>query len=160
MNDDWLDELRQLRAEDEAVRQAQIEQLDLTLLNRHERAVNLLRQCEAHNLLRQVNNALLNGKGLIELFSQTNGYEQAVVLMWQGPISRARWPQPKDPEDYFYIMVGAKKRLYVNGKQLEHPTPEALKKALVEASKKPGLWTKKNAPALKLLVNSGTAARG
>jgi hypothetical protein len=58
--------------------------------------------------------------------------------VWQGPVSNARTPDPDDPEDYKYIMVGAcGKTLYVNGKKLKSITPEALQKALVVAAKDP-----------------------
>ena len=46
---------------------------------------------------------------------------------------------PADPDDYYYILVGAKEdKLYVNGKRLKSATPETLKSALVWAGKNPG----------------------
>ena len=90
-----------------------------------------LRQCDAHNLLRKVQKVLLGGKGVIDIFDTTQQYDRAIALIWQGPISNARLPRPEDPEDYLYILVGAKgDQVYVNHRRLKNVTPEALKAAL------------------------------
>ena len=140
--DDWLDELHQLREQDRVSRQAAQEQLDLSVLSSEgddKQAVDLLRQADAHNLLRRVQKALLGGKGVIDFLDQKSHYDRVMTLMWQGPISAARNPDPEDPEAYQYILVGVRQgKLYVNGKEVSPVVPEALKAALVKAAKKPG----------------------
>jgi hypothetical protein len=140
MSDDWLEELHQLREQDKASRQAE-EQLDLSVLpaQQERQAADLLRQADAHNLLRRVQKALLGGKGVIDFLDQKSHYDRVMTLMWQGPISAARNPDPEDPEAYQYILIGVRQsKLYVNGKEVTPVTPEALKVALVNAAKKPG----------------------
>jgi hypothetical protein len=138
MSDDWLEELQKLRAEDEARQQALEEPADMSVINSQIQAGQALRQCDAHNLLRKVQKALLGGKGIIDIFDTTQQYDRAIALIWQGPISNARLPRPEDPDDYLYILVGAKgDQVYVNHRRLKNVTPEALKAALLWASKKP-----------------------
>lgn len=145
MPDNWLDELQQIRDED-AVQQKQAEKLptpkiDLSVLSSHrdKSAADLLKHCNAHNLLRRVQHALLAGKGVIDLVDQSGQYDRAMTLMWQGPVSAARRPDPEDPEEYHYIVVGVRAgKLYVNSHEVTPMTPEALKTALVKAAKKPG----------------------
>lgn len=137
---DWLDELYQLREADKQNQTAPESQteLDLSLLQRPKEAADLLRQCDAHKLLRRVQRALLDGKGIIDFFEQAGTYDRIISLIWQGPISNARTPNPEDPEPYQYIFVGVRNgKVYVNGKPLPTAIPEALKEALVEASKNP-----------------------
>ena len=145
--DDWLDELHQLREQDRVSRQAAQEQLDLSVLSSErddKQAADLLRQADAHNLLRRVQKALLGGKGVIDFLAQKSHYDRVMTIMWQGPISAARNPDPEDPEAYQYILVGVRQgKLYVNGKEVSPVTPEALKLALVKAAKKPG-YTQRN----------------
>jgi hypothetical protein len=138
MSDDWLTELQKLREEDEAKRQAELDELDLSVISRQNQAAQILRDSDAHNLLRKVQKVLLNGKGIIDIFDRTKQYDRAIALIWQGPISDARIPKPDDPDEYHYILVGAKgDNLYVNGRRLKDTTPETLKPALVWASKNP-----------------------
>jgi hypothetical protein len=135
---DWLDELDQIRREDEARQKEKRLDIDTSVLGSQEKAVSALRVSEAHKLLRRVQSVLLSGKGTIDIFDSPKQYDRAIALVWQGPVSDARTPNPDDPEDYRYIMVGAcGKTLYVNGKKLNSITPEALQQALVEAAKKP-----------------------
>ncbi len=141
MGDDWLNELRQLHEADKARQQAVVEPLDLSLLTaqRNQQAADLLRQVDAHNLLRQVQKALLGGKGTIEIFKQTKSYEGAISLIWQGSLSTARKPNRKEAEAYDYILIGARQdQLYVNGQEVEPATSAALKIALLKAAKNPG----------------------
>ena len=91
------------------------------------------------SLARRLQSALLGGKGIIDIFDSQDDYDRIITLVWQGPISNARKPNPEDPAEYQYISVGARgKRLFVNDKEVTSLTPEALKIALVEAAKKPG----------------------
>ncbi len=138
MSDDWLDELRKIRDEDQARVQAQTDKLDLSVLKRKNQAIDVLRQSDAHYLLRQVQKVLLDGNGVIDIIDATQQYDRAIVLKWQGPIALARQPQSKDPEEYHYILIGAKgDQLFVNDRLLKNATPEMLKSALVWASKNP-----------------------
>ena len=60
------------------------------------------------------------------------------MLAWQGPISDARRPLPKNEVPVNYILVGAKSgKLWVNERSLPAPTPTVLKAALLEAAKNP-----------------------
>jgi len=118
-----------------------VEQLDLNVLpsQREKQAADLIRQADVHNLLRQVQKALLGGKGIIDFIEHESDYERVITLVWQGPISAAHNPDPEDPEAYQYILVGVRQgKLYVNGKEVSPVVPEALKVALVKAAKKPG----------------------
>jgi hypothetical protein len=135
---DWLDQLYQLRKVDAAKQEEGSSKPAQQPAPRQYRASDILRRCEAHKLLRRVQEALLEGGGTLDVFERAGSYERAIALVWQGPISAARRPNPEDPEDYQYIVVGAQKgKLYVNGKRVSSITPEALKTALLEASKKP-----------------------
>ncbi|NJN96978.1 MAG: hypothetical protein HC875_24220 [Anaerolineales bacterium] len=141
MSDDWLNQLRQLRERDKASRQPVEEVVDLSVLQaqRVQQAADLLRQADALNLLRQVQKALLDGKGILDVFEQTQRYDRAISLAWQGSISEARKPDPKSAEAYQYILIGVREgKLYVNDKEVVPASPEILKKALVEAARKPG----------------------
>lgn len=141
MSDDWLTQLRQLRERDKTSRQPVEEVVDLSVLQaqRVQQAADLLRQADALNLLRQVQKALLDGKGVLDVFEQTQRYDRAISLAWQGSISEARKPDPKSTEAYQYILIGVREgKLYVNDKEVVPASPEVLKEALLEAAKKPG----------------------
>lgn len=136
--EDWLGELDNIRKEDEQ-RQESV-QLDLSVLGNQSDATKLLKQVDAHNVLRRANAVLLKNKGRIDFFDQAKQYDHCVGLVWQGPVSKARPPSPDDPTPFYYILVGVKRKtVYVNGKALQINTPEALKAALVGAAKKPGM---------------------
>ncbi len=134
----WLDQLKALRDESEAAEKTAEQTPGPTVLSEQEKATLALKDSQAHKLLRRVQSVLLGGKGLIDIFDRTNEFDQAIALVWQGPIAKARVPRPDDPAKQQYIIVGAKgENLYVNGKRLKLNTPEALKPALVTAAKKP-----------------------
>ena len=137
MSDPWLDQLRQLHDADKA--QHEIKEAKEPEKPPPNRAGELLRQCEAHKLLRQVQKTLLNGGGTLDVFDRAKDYDRVITLAWQGPISKARKLDPDDAEPYAYIMVGVRDdKLWVNDKRLPEITPQALKTALLEAGKKPG----------------------
>ncbi len=137
MSDEWLEQLHQLHEADKAKRQTEIEQKQPEV--EPDEASNLLRESKAHELLRQVQKVLLGGEGVLDIFDRAGDYDRVISLVWQGPISEARKPDPDDPEAYSYILVGVRQgKLWVNGKRLFSTTPEALKTALLRASKKPG----------------------
>ena len=140
MNDDWLDQLKQLHNADKAKRQVQQpDQAENLVQKKREAAIKLLRQSRAHDLLRQVQKTLLNGGGTLEVRDQTSNYERVITLAWQGPISAARRPDENDPEPYSFILVGVRQgKLWVNGKPMSDTSSETLKMALLQACKKPG----------------------
>ncbi len=145
----WLDALIEIRQDDKAQHEAEAKEetseLDLSVIGKQNQATRLLSMCDAHKLLRRVQSLLLDGKGMIDVFDRTNDYERAIALVWQGPVSQARIPNPQDPEPYQYILVGATSRkVYVNKRELEFSTPEALKEALVWAARNPLRWVRKS----------------
>lgn len=136
MNDDWLEQIRQLHEADKAKRSQPKKEQQIT---EQDQAANLLTQSRAHDLLRQVQKTLLDGQGLLEISDRAGQYERMISLAWQGPISDARKPNPDDSEDYWYILVGVRDgKLWVNGKPVPAATPDALKTALLRACKNPG----------------------
>lgn len=139
MGEDWLTELQRLRDEDKSRVQTSQENREPDAPGWANWAGELLKQCDAHNLLRQVQKMLLGGKGMIDIFDHTRQYDRVMALVWQGPISQARLPRVDDPEAYHYILVGVKgQKVYVNGRLLKEPSPENLKTALIWAAKNPG----------------------
>ena len=133
----WLDELSQIREEDERQQTKNIEKLDLSVLDRREQARTVLKVAQAHTLLRRVNSTLLKGKGIIDIFDSVESYDEAITLVWQGAISKARRPDPDDPAPTYYIMISAKGQdVYINHRKCAM-TPEVMKAALVKAAKKP-----------------------
>ncbi len=141
MSDDWLAQLSQLHEDDKTKYQAEA-QAEAKKKRQEEARKNqvsqLLRQSKAYEILRQVQKALLAGKGVLDVFEASDDYDRTITLAWQGPISNARKPDPEDPEDCHYILIGVRAgKLWVNGKQLPSATPDALKAALVQASKNP-----------------------
>jgi hypothetical protein len=151
LTDPWLDQLRQLHDADKAERQSKTEvqeQAEQQEKERQDLALALLQTSRAHELLRRLQKALLDGQGTLDVYEKSDNYDRAIVLAWQGPISAARRPTPKDSEDYRYILVGAREgRLLVNGDEVSPPTPNALKAALLAASKNPA--TQKHTPEKK-----------
>jgi hypothetical protein len=144
MNNDWLDELNEIREADKAKQAAQAKTgpVDAGVLGRREQASLTLRKCEAHKLLRRVRSVLLADRGLVDVFDRVKDYDQAIALLWQGPVSNARTPKPDDPEACYCILVGAKgDKLFVNNQPVRPATPDALKPALVRAAKNPLRWS-------------------
>ncbi|HEX9925008.1 MAG TPA: hypothetical protein VGD99_20300 [Anaerolineae bacterium] len=144
MSDEWLDELKELHDKDKAEQQPKRQNLKQP--DKLQQAEAIMRQSMAHQLLRQVQKALLSGKGVVEIYDGASQYDRAIALIWQGPISAARKPNPNDSKDYRYILVGVRDgKMWVNGKSLPAATPDALKAALLEASKDPsrGKWVNK-----------------
>ncbi|GAB4461398.1 MAG: hypothetical protein Kow0031_40530 [Anaerolineae bacterium] len=136
----WLAQLRQLhddraRREAEAAQQQQQAQRELA---QQDAITVLLRESRAHELLRQVQKALLDGGGTLTLYDKARTFDKAIVLAWQGPISDARRPAPNSAEPVYYILVGVRQgQLWVNRQPVKTPTPAALKAALLEAAKNP-----------------------
>ncbi|MDX1522033.1 MAG: hypothetical protein R3264_10430 [Anaerolineae bacterium] len=138
MSLDWLDELNQIREDAVAKEEEETKQLDVSNLKREAKSKNVLVIVDAHTALRRMNQVLLGGKGVVDLFDSSRDYDRAIGLVWQGSIAKPRRPSPEDDSPTFYILVGAKdERVFVNGKRLRYTTPESLKEALVKAAKNP-----------------------
>lgn len=121
---DWLDELDNLYEQDKQSQQQVVEELDLTILNRPS-AADILRNIEAMKLLHRVQSLLLRGGGTLDVYERSGPYDRAVTLVWQGPISNARRPDPEDNSDYQFIAVGVRgSDVYVNDALLNLPTPK------------------------------------
>jgi hypothetical protein len=135
-DDSWLAQLKQLRQADEARQRVQ-ELQRKRLQDQTGPTADLMSQSRAHALLRQVQKVLLGGEGIINVYEDVEGYDQALVLMWQGAVSKARKPDWVE-EPYSYILVGVKEgQVWVNGQALSEASPEAMKTALLAASKEP-----------------------
>lgn len=129
--DAWLAELERLRAEDKAVQDAAAAQARL-VEQQQQKAAQLMQDSHAHELLRQVQKALLAGKGVLRFYTHSGGYDQAVALLWQGPISQAEKPV-KDDKAEGLILVGTREgQLWVNEVKVPEPTAQALKQALLQ----------------------------
>jgi hypothetical protein len=103
------------------------------------RVDDLLKNVEAHQLLRDLKRFLLGGVGKIELFEDASGYDLVLALMWDGPISQAALPKTNS-KTRRHIFIGVRDGgLYVNGKTVPSNTKKALQEALIEAAKNPGL---------------------
>jgi hypothetical protein len=140
MSDEWLDQLRQLHEADRAKRQTKAIATDKQKeLAKRNQAASLLRRSQAHELMRQVQKLLLDGQGTLDILDETSHYERVITLVWQGPISAARRPNPDDPEEINYILVGVRQgKLWVNGREVSPGTPETLRTALLKACQNPG----------------------
>ncbi len=133
-DNDWLAQIRRLHDDDKLRVQREEAQ---SQMQARQAVDELLSRSKAHELMRQVQKALLNGAGVLRVLNKTEDYDRAIVLMWHGPISAARRPDIAG-EDYSYILVAVKHgKLWVNGKPISDPTPEALKVGLLEACKRP-----------------------
>ncbi|MCA9929754.1 MAG: hypothetical protein KC419_14810 [Anaerolineales bacterium] len=139
-DDQWLSTLQNLHDQDKASREVSdaVEKAP----NPADHAALLLRQCRTHELLRQVQKIMLNGGGVLKIYDKTNEYDEAIVLMWKGPISAAQKPKSLKDVEHF-ISVGANgKGVWVNDALLSEPTAEALKTAILTVCKQ--LPTKAN----------------
>jgi hypothetical protein len=149
VSDDWLNQLRQLHDADKARLEAEAHKTEASqqqALARLDEAVTLLRHVKAHELLRQVQKALLDGKGTLGLHQNPKDYDRAIVLAWTGSIGDAKRPNLKSSEPYHYIMVAARDgKLWINDMALSVPTSAAMKKALLEAAKNPATQHKQKA---------------
>jgi hypothetical protein len=129
-NDNWLAELQQLHQDDKAVQDAAAAQAQLAE-QRQQQAAHLMQESRAHELLRQVQKAMLAGQGVLRFYTNSGGYDRAVALIWQGPISQAQTPV-KDEKADGVILVGTREgQLWVNEEPVPEPTVDALKHALL-----------------------------
>ena len=141
MSDDWLRQLRQLHEADKARIEAEAHKIEASQQQeqaRLDKAVALLRGARAHELLRQVQKALLDGQGTLGLHENPKDYDRAIVLAWTGSIGNAKRPDFKSAEPYYYIMVAVRDdQLWINDQVLPVSNSEAMKRALLEAARNP-----------------------
>jgi hypothetical protein len=146
LSDDWLRQLRQLHEADKARIEAEAHKIEASQQQeqaRLEKAVVLLRSVRAHELLRQVQKALLDGKGTLGLHEHPRDYDRAIVLAWTGSVGNAKRPDFKSAEPYYYIMVAVRdEKLWINDQVLPVPNAEAMRRALLEAARNPAIQRK------------------
>lgn len=136
MNDssdaDWLAQLQQLHNTDKAQREA--EEQERQRKRQREQAAELMRQCRVHDLLRQMQKALLNGQGAIHIYEKPKEYDLAMALVWNGPISDARTPAKLERAKNNLTVAAKSDSLWVNNQPVSPATAESLKKALLQAA--------------------------
>ena len=145
MNDkEWLHELEGLRKQDEARRQAEAAQEAAeaaSLETKRQAGLLILDKIHAHELLRQVQRAFLNGGGEIRFFREADAYDHAIVLSWAGPISEA--VKPASPtEATGNLVIGIRSGVIeVNGVPVAENTTEAVRTLLLAACRE---WMARN----------------
>lgn len=132
-DDEWQDQLRRIHDSDKARRQA--EETSQAATEPVITVELLLRQCRAHELLRQVQNMLLNGGGRLQFYENVGGYEQAVVLMWNGSISNATKPPSIEDVDAAIIVGANAEGVFLNDAALPEASPDVLKEALLDLAR-------------------------
>jgi hypothetical protein len=132
--DEWLAQLRQVYEADRARQQAEREReaYDEAQVT----AEQLLQQCKAHGLVRQVQKTLLDGGGQLHFYQDVGGYEQAIVLMWAGPISDARKPAKIADVDASIIVGANDGGVFVNDEKLADVSPDGLRRRLLEVAQR------------------------
>lgn len=132
-HDDWTSQLRQIYEVDKARREAQ--QRREAAPDPKAIAAQLLQECRAHELMRQLQKSLLDGRGKLQFYEKVGGYEQAVVLLWSGPISDASEPAHIQDVDTAIIVGANSGGLFVNDNRLTEHSPDALKQRLLELAR-------------------------
>ena len=132
-HDDWTSQLRQIYEVDKEQREAQ--QSREVAPDPKTIAAQLLQECRAHELMRQLQKSLLDGRGKLQFYEKVGGYEQAVVLMWSGPVSDASEPVQIQDVDTAIIVGANSDGLFVNDSRLPEHSPEALKQRLLEVAR-------------------------
>jgi hypothetical protein len=133
VKDDWDSQLRQIYEVDKAHQQVHEKREEAP--EPKTIAEQLLRRCRAHELMRQVQKTLLDGGGKLQFYEEVGGYDQAVVLMWSGPISAATKPASIADVDAAIIVGANDGGVFVNDSQLAEASPEALKQVLLELAR-------------------------
>ena len=131
--ENWLAQLRQIHETDKAQRQAP--EHDATD-EAQPTAEQYLRQCRAHELLRQVQKTLLDGGGSLQIYQDVGGYEQVIILMWEGPISAAAKPARIDEVEASIIVGANAQGIFVNDEPLSDISPEGLRERLLNTARK------------------------
>ena len=131
--DDWLEQLRQIRAGYRRVAQESV--VPETASQAHDQ---LLKEARAFEFLRDIRRELLGGAGRIESFDNSGGYDLVLALMWDGPISQPRKPSAGSSDGYHIFVAVRDRQLWVNGRPIAANTAEALQMALLEAARSPG----------------------
>lgn len=132
-DEEWLAQLRAIYEADRVKRESLAAQAVEPAAELS--AADLLQQCNAHGLVRQVQRALLNGGGKIQFYEDVGGYEQAIVLIWSGPISDAAAPAEIKDVDASLIVGANDDGVFVNDRKLSNPSPQALQTALLEMAR-------------------------
>jgi hypothetical protein len=127
--DTWLAELREIYEEDKVRREA--EEARAAAPAPADAADALLQRCRAHELMRQVQKTLLNGGGSLHFYKNVGGYEQAIVLMWKGPLSAAQKPATIAEVDASLIVGATATVVFVNDEPLVEISADALRAALL-----------------------------
>ena len=130
--DDWLEQLRQIRAEQRQVAEPPVGS------NASSRGPDrLLKESRAFEFLRDMRRELLGGSGRIESFDNAGGYDVVLVLMWDGSIAQPKSPRAGSAEGYQIFVAVRDQRLWVNGQPVVANSAEALQRALLEAARNP-----------------------
>jgi hypothetical protein len=132
VTDPWLDQLAQLREEDAAKQRA-----NPASASAASPAPDLIMKLGVVSLLSQINQILLKGVGSLVEVAETDDYDRAAILAWQGTISAAiKLEDFNGP--YRYIIVGLKDgQLWINGTSLVEPAIPDLKVLLLAACRDP-----------------------
>lgn len=130
-NDDWLKELQLIREEakaeqreKQAEREAKAAQLKST--------VDLLKQVNGLEFLRDIQKNVLNGQGLLEQLDDTGKYERALALRWDGPMAAPTRPKDEGQAQHGILIGVAKNQLFVNENLVSPATSQALQKSLLQ----------------------------
>ncbi|MCL4868567.1 MAG: hypothetical protein KJ063_06355 [Anaerolineae bacterium] len=130
INDEWLAELEQLHQTDKKIQEAAAAQAQSAEL-RQQQATQLMQDTRAHELLRQVQKTLLASQGVLRFYTNAGGYDQAVALLWQGPVSQAQKPVKDELADGVILIGTREGQMWVNEEPLPEPTPQSLKQVLL-----------------------------
>lgn len=137
--DEWVAQLREVYETDKARQQAkETSSADSEPVLTSEL---LLQQCKAHELMRQVQKTLLDGRGKLQFYEDVGGYDRAIVLMWVGTISDASEPASIEEVDASIIVGANGEGIFVNDTRLSEATPGALRQALLDVAQ--GFLTEK-----------------
>ena len=130
-NDDWLTELQLIREEakaeqreKQAAREAQAAQLKST--------VDLLKQVNGLEFLRDIQKNVLNGQGLLEQLDDTGKYERALALRWDGSIAAPTRPKEGEQAQHGILIGVTKDQLFVNENRVSPATAQTLQKSLLQ----------------------------
>lgn len=128
-DDDWIAQLQQVYETDKARQQAK--EQDQAAQKKKNLADAFMQQSRAHDLMRQIQKVLLKGEGFLRFYEDVGDYHRAIALMWKGPISAASKPANLKDVDVSIIVGANDEGIFVNDQKLAEPTPETLKKVLL-----------------------------
>ncbi|MCB9098237.1 MAG: hypothetical protein H6632_01765 [Anaerolineales bacterium] len=130
-NDDWLTELQLIREEakaeqreKQAAHEAKVAQLKST--------VDLLKQVNGLEFLRDIQKNVLNGQGLLEQLDDTGKYDRALALKWDGSIAAPTRPKEEGQAQHGILIGVTKDQLFVNENLVSPATSQSLQKSLIQ----------------------------